>query len=677
MRTPLALAAALAGVILALAPLPSEAQQGQACGVGRPCAAGFTCSNLAGNAVLGWGQCNRDRPRALGEACGPGALCAAGLWCEAGTQVCRAPGTEGASCNPTRPCAAGLSCEALTQVCRRPGIVGETCNPTRPCGNGLTCQAIGSQGLFKCAQEELNLGSARPCGALYIPAASDLARHAGTAFTWGAGGSGTAGIAAGNLETGVAYGPTGEFGCYATVCAGVATPGFTVAAYAAAGIYNSWGDVAGLAFNLNQSVTASRALTEVIDIGPGFNISQWLSSDWRLIGATAGFSMNLGVSVVPIVSLGGAACCTVVADRGAPLSSLLPGVQNCAVTAQAMVQNIASRRPFTQAPQGQVAAAGPPPTPVTPAPTAAPGVHVGELRVGSNVTGNIAGNVPLFAGRPTVWFSFRCAPGLTFQVDATSSWDNVAFVVENGQQVAFSDDANGTNARLVHTCRSGATHYIGVGAYSAANTGPFTVQVSGSGGLPQPSALPPPQPTPSGPQIVGNVSLGSTVSGTVTPSSPVYAGRPTVFYRFQCQRGQGIMVRVSSSWDNVAFITDGAMNQLAFNDDAGDSNARIEWTCPASAGYLIGVGAFASASTGSFSLRVSPGVPNRQLEMRRQPKPDVEVEMLAGLVCRVPGTTSRFTAAAAACSNGLCLTGAPRDMSVPRRRLVGAIPGAD
>ena len=49
---------------------------------------------------------------------------------------------------------------------------------------------------------------------------------------------------------------------------------------------------------------------------------------------------------------------------------------------------------------------------------------------------------------------------------------------------------------------------------------------------------------------------------------------------------QVLRLNVTAGYDNVAFITDVAGNQLAFNDDAnGSVNAQLDWTCPAGGTY--------------------------------------------------------------------------------------------
>ncbi|MBL8325868.1 MAG: hypothetical protein JNJ89_13035 [Rubrivivax sp.] len=138
------------------------AKLGQGCSVFYPCEDGLSCHPFVQKCF--------HVPRRESEPCMAGHGCGPGLNCEAGSQVCRAPGKSGEACHVTRPCGAGLSCqpgvhrcyavpraenepcsagfgcgpgltcEAGSQVCRATGKVGDACHLTRPCGSGLSCQ---------------------------------------------------------------------------------------------------------------------------------------------------------------------------------------------------------------------------------------------------------------------------------------------------------------------------------------------------------------------------------------------------------------------------------------------------------------------------------------------------------------------------------------------------------
>ena len=152
---------ALAGCWLPVHPAQA-ARLGEGCSVFYPCESGLSCHPFVQKCF--------NVPRRETEPCMAGHGCADGLNCEAGSQVCRAPGKSGEACHVTRPCGPGLncqpgvqrcyavpraenepcsagygcgpglSCEAGAQVCRATGKVGDACHLTRPCGSGLSCQ---------------------------------------------------------------------------------------------------------------------------------------------------------------------------------------------------------------------------------------------------------------------------------------------------------------------------------------------------------------------------------------------------------------------------------------------------------------------------------------------------------------------------------------------------------
>ncbi|MCF6252627.1 MAG: hypothetical protein L3J75_15380 [Methylococcaceae bacterium] len=143
-------------------------------GVGEGCSAFYPCDDKL--SCQPFVQKCYNSPRKENQPCSLGYYCESGLTCEAGSQVCRAPGRAGDACHLTRPCGSGLNCqpgvhkcynvprlenqpcsagyscgtdltcEAGSQVCRAKGKLGDACHATRPCGTGLSCQP----GVHKC-----------------------------------------------------------------------------------------------------------------------------------------------------------------------------------------------------------------------------------------------------------------------------------------------------------------------------------------------------------------------------------------------------------------------------------------------------------------------------------------------------------------------------------------------
>lgn len=295
-------------------------QEGEGCHLTRPCASGLTCE-------AGSQRCRA--PGREGESCHATRPCDDGLTCEAGSHVCRAPGAAGQTCHATRPCGDGLTCEAGTHVCRTPGQINQACHATRPCAAGLYCQPV----IHKCAPGELDLTSAQLCSGLRVQELADAARGANVTMTYGAGGQSSAGASV-SVETGVAYGNGGEFGCYATVCGGIQLDA-SINAYMALGIARSFADVSGVSFVTSQGVS-----TPFIQIGPGFTTAQVMDTRGSLTGTTNAVSFGIGVSPVPF-QVGAMTCCTAVIDgTSGRLMDLATGVQACGQQLAAMgVQN--------------------------------------------------------------------------------------------------------------------------------------------------------------------------------------------------------------------------------------------------------------------------------------------------------------------------------------------------
>lgn len=191
-----------------------------------------------------------------------------------------------------------------------------------------------------------------------------------------------------------------------------------------------------------------------------------------------------------------------------------------------------------QAQQGPVTSGG-----------AASRMVIAELpAAGIALHGTLPASAPPCDGRPTVWYTVKCRPGITLQVDVRSSWDNVVVVLDpSGRQVAFEGDSTHPH---VFTCRVLRTYLVGVGASSAANVGRYTVEMNQRG---IPSVFRQAVPIPL-PVVLGSISVGATVAGEATRDRPMYGSwAHTAFYRFQCQGGQAITVAITKTDERTGF----------------------------------------------------------------------------------------------------------------------------
>lgn len=304
MRTILALCLLMSGWVLTSQAL---AQAGQGCSVFAQCPNGYSCMPLRQ-------VCHRDGGARANEACQAGYGCARGLACEAGSQVCRAPGQVADPCHATRPCARGLSCQPGVHQCfHAPRKAGEPCVAGHGCGEGLYCQSF----LQKCVAKTVEYRGQSACNSLRVQATAEDAKRANLTLSFSAGSSGGAGAYV-SYETGLVYGNNGEFGCFATACAGNQS-NVSVGNFANMGITSNYADFTGFSVVTNQGVD-----TPFLKLG--FQTSQVFSAQAprrigdiaknRLVGTTSGLSFGVGLSPVTV---GSAICYTARLDAGDPL----------------------------------------------------------------------------------------------------------------------------------------------------------------------------------------------------------------------------------------------------------------------------------------------------------------------------------------------------------------------
>lgn len=180
------------------------------------CPSGLVCS-LAG-------QCSH-KPALEGETCDITAPCGPDLSCTAGIpQRCNARGDVGDACHLTLPCKDGLFCQAFTQVCQAYRKPGQGCSAINPCIEGASCEACFTSKCnapLQCFWNDNNgVITEQQCRKLYDSGSSQFASNIGATVTYGAGN----GLAFGGGESqsvGVAYGQSGEYGCFTTFCYGL------------------------------------------------------------------------------------------------------------------------------------------------------------------------------------------------------------------------------------------------------------------------------------------------------------------------------------------------------------------------------------------------------------------------------------------------------------------------
>jgi|GEM_PF-5719499 len=216
-------------------------ERGEPCGIGVPCAGALVCSaDIAGT-------CG-DRGGA-GDGCsgvGQGS-CEAGLVCDF-LRVCRHdPPQLDEPCGIGVPCDDGLFCQGGTQVCKKYKTVGEGCSAFNLCAEGLACDPCFTDGCnypLQCFPNANNGAiDQQTCLALYSPGLHQTAYDLGLATTWAAGDGFAVGVGEAQ-EFGVAYAPDGTYGCFTSLCVGVAID-VSISAFVSVGFYDSWDVIGG------------------------------------------------------------------------------------------------------------------------------------------------------------------------------------------------------------------------------------------------------------------------------------------------------------------------------------------------------------------------------------------------------------------------------------------------
>jgi F5/8 type C domain len=136
------------------------------------------------------------------------------------------------------------------------------------------------------------------CELLRVPFMAQLARELGAALTTGVGLSAAAAMLT-SVEIGVAYGAEGEFGCYVAGCTGTTTD-VGVSAYATAGLYTDFSDIAGSSTVVSGGASVGIPETPIA-IGGAAAV---VSNQEGPIGLTISASVGLGPEPISIAVSG-------------------------------------------------------------------------------------------------------------------------------------------------------------------------------------------------------------------------------------------------------------------------------------------------------------------------------------------------------------------------------------
>jgi len=189
--------------------------------------------------------------------------------------------------------------QGLDLKCNRLRTLGEGCSVVNPCLDSLNCQpCFGCDSPLQCFPQDVGVPfSDEDCEALYSPDLHKGAYDLGLTTTYGAGLAGSVGVSD-TFESGTAYGPLGEYGCFATSCIGGETNvGSNL--FTSVGFYDGYENLPGL----------SLSIVETAGLLVSFSTSQIIGNGGAgaLIGTEDAFS--IGVSILPI-SAGVYSCTT-------------------------------------------------------------------------------------------------------------------------------------------------------------------------------------------------------------------------------------------------------------------------------------------------------------------------------------------------------------------------------
>ena len=178
-------------------------------------------------------------------------------------------------------------------------------------------------------------------------------------------------------------------------------------------------------------------------------------------------------------------------------------------------------------------------------------------------------------GKTIMLFAYIPTTTGQYSFDTTSSYDTYMYLYDaNMNQIAYDDDSGiGVNSCISTTLSSDTLYYVGVRAYSSSVTGNVTLR------------------------IVRDLKASQSVN---------LDGRNIVVYSFTPTATRSYYIQTTGSYDTYMYLYDANMNQIAYDDDGGDSlNAAISITLSRGTKYYIGVRAYSVSLKATATLRYS------------------------------------------------------------------------
>lgn len=247
-----------------------------------------------------------------------------------------------------------------------------------------------------------------------------------------------------------------------------------------------------------------------------------------------------------------------------------------------------------------------PTTGPTDEPTAAPTQNVvepgGEIDLNSSIDGELSAD----ASSASYTFTTDDATSVTITLTSDAFDPLVELYDADGNLLTSDDDSAGNLNSLIEdfALEDAGTYTVQVKSAGGPATGAFTLSVS-TGGTVTPTETPTEEPTAeptTEPVEPGSeISLGDTISGTLTEDN-------TVDYTFEGEEGQAVTITLTSdAFDTYLTLQGPDGEDLTTDDDsAGNLNSRIEnFILPETGTYTINVSSFDTSASGDFTLALS------------------------------------------------------------------------
>lgn len=239
------------------------------------------------------------------------------------------------------------------------------------------------------------------------------------------------------------------------------------------------------------------------------------------------------------------------------------------------------------------------------------------LAIGAEVTGELSGSDPVYAGSPAEAWSLEGRAGQRVVIDLVSeAFDAYLFLSGPGLERPLSDDdgAGRCDSRIELQLPASGTYRVVASTLGATGAGPYRLVASER---PRPRAEEsciPPTPEAASARDAGRIAtVGAlrweeTHSGTLTGGEATYEDRRMQGWSLEGREGERIVVEMrSSDFDSYLYLTGPGFDEPARNDDgAGNLNARLCVEIPEDGTYRVLAGPYSGGEAGhTYTLRAS------------------------------------------------------------------------